>query len=85
VKFLNPGVSDSGVDLGDLGIYVQNAQNDFDAAQTHLNEMKSRTLDALGDSKYGYVHVAGEQYVVCTRAVNRNGVVSLSIKKGKNV
>jgi predicted phage-related endonuclease len=85
VKFLNPGVSDSGVDLGDLGISVQNAQSEFDEAQTHLNEMKSRTLDALGDSKYGYVEVSGEQYVVCTRAVNRNGVVSLSIKKGKNV
>jgi predicted phage-related endonuclease len=85
VKFLNPGVSDSGVDLGDLGISVQNAQSEFDKAQTHLNEMKSRTLDALGDSKYGFVEVSGEQYVVCTRAVNRNGVVSLSIKKGKNV
>ncbi len=48
VKLLNPGVADAGVDLGDLGIYVQNAQNDFDRAQEHLNEMKSRTLDALG-------------------------------------
>lgn len=85
VKFMNPGVSESGVDLGDLGIYVQNAQNDFDKAQTVLNEMKSRTIDALGDAKFGYVHVAGEQYVVCTRSVNRNGVVSLTIKKGKNV
>ena len=85
VKFLNPGVAESGVDLGDLGISVQNAQSEFDLAQTHLNEMKSRTLDALGDSKYGFVEVSGEQYVVCTRAVNRNGVVSLSIKKGKNV
>lgn len=85
VKLLNPGVADSGVDLGDLGIHVQNVQNDFDAAQAKLNEMKSRTLDALGDSKYGFVEVGGEQYVVCTRSVNRNGVVSLTIKKGKNV
>jgi predicted phage-related endonuclease len=85
VKFMNPGVADSGVDLGDLGISVQNAQTEFDKAQNHLFEMKSRTLDALGDSKYGFVEVGGEQYVVCTRAVNRNGVVSLSIKKGKNV
>lgn len=85
VKLLNPGVADSGVDLGDLGIHVQNVQTDFDAAQAKLNEMKSRTLDALGDSKYGFVEVGGEQYVVCTRSVNRNGVVSLTIKKGKNV
>lgn len=85
VKLLNPSVADSGVDLGDLGVHVQNAQNDFDKAQVLLNEMKSRLLDALGDAKYGFVDVAGEQYVVATRAVNRNGVVSLTIKKGKNV
>jgi hypothetical protein len=47
--------------------------------------LKSRTIDALGEAKTGFVDVGGEQYVVCTRSVNRNGVVSLTIKKGKNV
>ena len=85
VKLLNPTVADSGADLGDLGVHLQNAQNDFDKAATHLQELKSRTLDAMADAKFGFVEVGGEQYVVCTRAVNRNGVVSLTIKKGKNV
>jgi hypothetical protein len=64
---------------------LQNAQADFDKAGELLTELKSRTIDALGDAKSGFVDVGGEQYVVCTRSVNRNGVVSLTIKKGKNV
>lgn len=85
VKALNTGVADLAVDLGDLGFHVQNAQSDFDKAAELLQELKSRTLDALGEAKTGFVEVSGEQYVVCTRSVNRNGVVSLTIKKGKNV
>jgi putative phage-type endonuclease len=85
VKALNTGVADVAVDLGDLGFHVQNAQSDFDKAGEHLQELKSRTLDALGEAKTGFVEVSGEQYVVCTRSVNRNGVVSLTVKKGKNV
>lgn len=85
VKQLNPTIADVGMDLGDLGVHVQNAQTDFDKAATHLQELKSRTLDAMGEAKTGFVEVGGEQYVVCTRSVNRNGVVSLTIKKGKNV
>ena len=68
-----------------MGFHVQNAQSDFDKAAELLQELKSRTLDALGEAKTGFVEVSGEQYVVCTRSVNRNGVVSLTIKKGKNV
>jgi len=85
VKAINPDVSDTAVDLGDLGVHVQNAQSDFDKAAELLTELKSRTIDALGEAKSGFVTVGGEQYVVCTRSVNRNGVVSLTIKKGKNV
>jgi putative phage-type endonuclease len=85
VKAINPDVSDTAVDLGDLGVHVQNAQSDFDKAAELLTELKSRTIDALGEAKSGFVTVGGEQYVVCTRSVNRNGVVSLTIKKGQNV
>jgi predicted phage-related endonuclease len=85
VKLLNTGTDDTAVDLGDLGVHVQNAQSAFDKAAELLTELKSRTIDALGDAKTGFVDVGGEQYVVCTRSVNRNGVVSLTIKKGKNV
>jgi hypothetical protein len=85
VKAINTGTADTAVDLGDLGVHVQNAQSDFDKAAELLTELKSRTIDALGEAKTGFVDVGGEQYVVCTRSVNRNGVVSLTIKKGKNV
>lgn len=85
VKALNTDVADLAVDLGDLGIHLQNAQADFDIAAEHLQELKSRTVDALQDASKGFVEVGGEQYVVCTRSVNKNGVVSLTVKKGKNV
>jgi len=85
VKALNTDTADVAVDLGDLGVHVSNAQADYDKAGELLTELKSRTIDALGDAKTGFVDVGGEQYVVCTRSVNRNGVVSLTIKKGKNV
>ena len=85
VKALNPDVSDSAVDLGDLGVHLQNAQADFDRAGLLLQELKSRTIDALGSAKSGFVEVGGEQYVVCSRSVNKNGVVSLTVKKGQNV
>jgi hypothetical protein len=42
-------------------------------------------LDNLGSASRGVVNVGGEEYVVCTRSVNKNGVVSLTVKKGKNV
>lgn len=85
VKLLNPTIEDSGADLGDLGQHLQNAQSEFDKAAELLQELKSRTLDSMGEAKFGFVDVSGEQYVVCTRSVNRNGVVSLTVKKGKNV
>lgn len=78
VKKLNLGTSDDEVDLGDLGIHLGNAQSDFDKAAEHLTEMKSRTIDALGDAKYGVT----QGVTVAVRSVNKNGVVSLTIKKG---
>lgn len=85
VKAINTDTVDVAVDLGDLGIHLQNAQTDFDKAGELLTELKSRAVDALQDATKGFVEVGGEQYVVCTRSVNKNGVVSLTVKKGKNV
>ena len=79
---ITTGADDSGVELGDLGVYLSNAQSDLDKATTHLTELKSRTLDALGSAKYGYVEVNGEQVNVAVRSVNKNGIVSLTVKKG---
>jgi putative phage-type endonuclease len=86
VRDLSPrDVSDEPVDLGDLGMHLQNAQSDADKAYAHLQMLKSATLDNMGSASRGVVNVGGEEYVVCSRSVNKNGVVSLTVKKGKNV
>jgi len=86
VRDLSPrDVSDEPFDLGDLGVHLQNAQNDADRAYAHLQMLKSATLDNMGSASRGVVNVGGEEYVVCSRSVNKNGVVSLTVKKGKNV
>lgn len=79
VKLLNPEIVDSSEDLGDLGQHLFLAQDRFDQAEAELRELKSRTLDAMGNAKYGYSH----EILVATRSVNRNGIVSLTVKKGK--
>lgn len=85
VKAINTGADDSAVDLGDLGIHLSNAQSDLDKATENLTKLKSITLDNLGSAKYGYVEAQGEQVTVAVRSVNKNGIVSLTVKKGKNV
>ena len=53
VRYLNPEIEDREEDLGDLGMHLQ-LQNDKVAEETKtLNELKSRTLDAMGNAKYG--------------------------------
>jgi putative phage-type endonuclease len=76
--------SDEPVDLGDLGIHLGNAQSEADEAYKKLQMLKSITLDNLGSATRGIVNVDGNEYVVCTRSVNKNGIVSLTVKKGKN-
>lgn len=76
---------DEPIDLGDLGILLSNAQSDADQAYAKLQQLKSITLDNLGSSTKGVVNVDGDEYVVCTRSVNKHGSVSLTVKKGKYV
>ena len=86
VRDLSPiYTTDVPVDLGDLGMHLQNAQSDADKAYAHLQMLKSMALDNLGSASRGVVNVGGQEYVVCSRSVNKNGVVSLTVKKGKNV
>lgn len=80
VRAMNPDATDETVDLGDLGVNLSNAQKAFDVAETELRSFKSATLDALGSACRGVVNVGGEEYVVVTRSVNKNGVVSLKVK-----
>ena len=80
VRAMNPNATDETVDLGELGVNLANAQKAFDVAESELRAFKSATLDALGSACRGVVSVGGEEYVVVTRSVNKNGVVSLKVK-----
>ena len=76
---LSPGIEARDEELGQLGIELVNAQTDFDAAETHLREMKSRTIGALNGAKSGTV----DGQVVVTLSQRAGGVPYLTIKKAK--
>ena len=80
VRAMNPDATDDVVDLGHLGVNLANAQKAFNVAEAELRSFKSATLDALGSACRGVVNVGGEEYVVVTRSVNKNGVVSMKVK-----
>jgi len=77
VRAMHPDIVDETVDLGELGIHLVNAAFDFEDAQKKFNEMKSRTLDALGGAKYGVV----DDRKVCYRSSKSGGTPFLVVKK----
>jgi hypothetical protein len=64
-------------ELGQLGIELINAQTDFDKAEEHFREMKSRTLGALNGAKFGSV----DGLVVVQLSQRAGGTPYLTIKK----
>ena len=79
VRTLSPGIESRDEELGTLGIELVNAQTDFDAAETHLREMKARTIGALNGAKNGTV----EGQIVATLSQRGSGAPFLTIKKAK--
>jgi putative phage-type endonuclease len=79
VRQLSPGVESRDEELGLLGIELMNAQTDFDKAETHLREMKSRVIGALNGAKNGTID--GE--VVVTLSQRSGNAPYLTIKKAK--
>lgn len=77
VRAMHPDIENTDVELGQLGIHLVNAAYDFEQAQAKFNEMKSRTLDALGSAKYGLV----EDRKVCYRSSKSGGTPFLVVKK----
>ncbi len=47
--------ADAEVELGDLGIHLFNAYADLQEVEKKYREMQSRTLDALGQAKWGLI------------------------------
>jgi len=74
---LSPDLELRDEELGDLGIHLVNAQSAFDAAETHLREMKARTIEALNGAKNGTV----DGRVVATLGQRGNNPPFLTIKK----
>ena len=66
------------VELGDLGMHYFLAVDKFAEAEKHLNEMKARVLDGMGNAKRGLVNDAW----MVTRQSRAGGVPYLVNKKG---
>ena len=79
VRQLSPAVESRDEELGLLGVELMNAQTDFDKAETHLREMKSRVISALNGAKNGTID--GE--VVVTLSQRSGSAPYLTIKKAK--
>ena len=79
VRQLSPGVEFRDEELGLLGVELMNAQTDFDKAETHLREMKSRVIGALNGAKNGTI----DGQVVVTLSQRGTAAPFLTIKKVK--
>ena len=76
-RALSPDIESRDEELGTLGVELCNAQTDFDAAETHLREMKSRVIGALNGAKNGTI----DGQVVVTLSQRGTGAPYLTIKK----
>lgn len=78
VRQLSPGIESRDEELGLLGVELMNAQSDFDKAEVHLREMKSRVIGALNGAKNGTI----DGQVVVSLSQRGNAAPFLTIKKG---
>ena len=67
------------VELGDLAVHLSNAYSDYKAAELHYRELQSRTLDALGEAKYGVY----DDEIICQRQARAGYAPTLQMKKAK--
>jgi putative phage-type endonuclease len=79
VRQLSPGIESRDEELGLLGVELMNAQTDFDKAELHLREMKSRVIGALNGAKNGTI----DGQVVVSLSQRGNSAPFLTIKKDK--
>jgi predicted phage-related endonuclease len=80
VKKMHPAIDDTldPVELGQLGVYYFVALQEFEAAQSKLNEMKTRVLAEMKTAKRGLVD---DQWVLSRQSRN-GGTPYLVTKKG---
>jgi putative phage-type endonuclease len=56
VRALSPGISDTEVDLDDLGMHYINSVTDFEKANTKMTELKARVIQAMDGAKRGLIY-----------------------------
>lgn len=81
VRYQHPQIDDAEVDLGTLGLQLQNAQAMAEEANAHFNKLKSMVMDNLGYAKTGYVLDNGNKVKVASRQARRDGVPFLVVHK----
>ena len=55
IRALSPGISDSEVDLDDLGMHYINSVDELEKATTKMTELKARVIQAMDGAKRGLV------------------------------
>lgn len=81
VRQQHPQIDDTEVELGTLGLQLQNAQVMLEEAQSNLNLLKSMVLDTMQYSKTGFVQKNGQRVKAATRQARKDGVPYLVIHK----
>ncbi len=81
VRQQHPQIDDTEVDIGTLGLQLQNAQAMLEESQSNLNLLKSMVLDTMQYSKTGYVQKNGQKVKIATRQSRKDGVPYLVIHK----
>jgi putative phage-type endonuclease len=56
VRALSPGISDSEVDLDDLGMHYINSVTDAEKANVKMTELKARVIQAMDGAKRGLIY-----------------------------
>lgn len=80
VRNLHAEIEDSSVDIGSLGLKLQEALERYNSAEWELNHIKSQVLDAMGTARYGHITEPSGQRVVAQRQARSGGKPYLIIK-----
>ena len=56
IRALSPGISDTEVDLDDLGMHYINSVTDFEKANAKMTDLKARVIQAMNGAKRGLIY-----------------------------
>ena len=56
IRALSPGISDTEVDLDDLGMHYINSVTDFEKANAKMTDLKARVISAMNGAKRGLIY-----------------------------